>query len=151
MAFIIDDILLATAAVVGTGAQINQARKAGKAAEEQNDIAIARSNVERSRNIRRAVAQSRVQQAETVAQAQATGASESSGTAGALAQEIGGTGGNIGFAQQIGGFQTSMFKSRAAEQRYTSRASQYGAGAKILSNAAGFNNPGEFLGSLFGN
>lgn len=126
--------------------QVEESKAAAKEVEEQNDLAKARQAVEESRNIKRAVAASRVAQAQAQAQAQVAGTTEASSTAGAIGSEVASTGGNIAFAQQIGDFQQQVFDSNIRENRARFRAQRAGTVSNVLAVASGHGKSGEVLG-----
>lgn len=87
-------------AAVGTGAGIHQGRKAERARKDADAGRLAEAELANQREIKKAIAQSRLQQAETEAAGQAQGAGDSSALTGALGSAQTQLASNIGFARQ---------------------------------------------------
>lgn len=138
-------VLLALGA---TGASFYQADRAQDAADRENKLARQRQQFEEARNIRRAVAQSRVLQARAMAAGAVMGTSESSGTFGAISSEAASTAGNIGFARTIGQFQQATFAAQAERSRATTRSQQFSALGNLFASASGY---GDTTGAMLGN
>lgn len=132
--------MAAAAAVVSVGTGLfgaAQSHRAAREGREANRAQREQAALQQAREIRRGIAQSRVQQARQMAMGQARGTSGGSGTIGAVSAEGAETGANVGWAYQSLGFQNQMFSAQLNQQRY-----QYQAGlANALSNVAGAFNP----------
>lgn len=141
-------LVLGVLALGATGASLYQAHRAQDAAEEENKLARQRQRFEEARNIRRAVAQSRVLQARAQAAGAVTGTSESSGTFGAISSEAASTAGNIGYARTIGQFQQATFAAQADRTRATYRSQQFSALGNLFAAGTGM---GDTTGAMVGN
>lgn len=85
---------------IGTGVSVSQQRKAQRAEEKRDAVGEAQAQLENQRNIRQAIAASRLQQAQVQAAGQASGGTGSSGLAGGLGSAQTQVASNIGFARQ---------------------------------------------------
>ena len=87
-------------AAVGTGVAIHQGRKAERARKDADAGRLAESELANQREIKKAIAQSRIEQAQVLSAGDAQGAGDSSGLQGGLASAQTQLASNIGFARQ---------------------------------------------------
>lgn len=137
----------ATVATVGgagaTVAGVHQSRQAAQDGREANRAEANRVQVEQARNIRRAVAASRVQQAQAQAMGVQSGVADGSGVAGAVVGTGAATGAGIGHANQVQSLQMRSFQAQRSQMAAQSRSSMYAAGATALGGFSQFQAPGE--------
>lgn len=135
-------------AALGVGATvygITQQRAAAKESERSNRLEAARARMQQARNIRRAIAASRVAQAQgAAAGVQQLGTSSSSGLQGALAGEAAQTAGGIGFATTQFNAGQSRFLASGRADRASSRAGMAAGIGKIATAVSG-TTPGRAL------
>lgn len=134
-------------AALGAGATvygITQQREAAKEAEKSNKLEVARARMQQARNVRRAIAASRVAQAQGVAGGVQTGTSESSALQGALAGESAQTAGGIGFSNTQFGIGQRRFLSTGRSDAASSRAGMAAGIGKVATAISG-TTPGRAL------
>ncbi len=105
--------------IIGTGSSLEAQRKAKSSAskskkeqEKANRLERGRADLQRSRERRRAIAKRRIQQAQIISSAQASGVAGSSASLGAQSALLTDTAGNIGFAQSQAAAQQGIFGAR---------------------------------------
>ena len=135
-----------TALSVGSTAYgITQQRAAAKEGERANKLESARARMQQSRNIRRAIAASRVAQAQgTAGGVQQLGSSVSSGLQGALSGEAAQTAGSMGFANSQFRAGQSRFLASGRADAAMSRAAAAGGIGKLTAAVSG-TTPGQTL------
>lgn len=139
---------LAVAGTAATVASVVQGREAAKEAEQANRLNRLAARMTQARNIRRAVAASRVAQGQITAGATQLGTQAASATAGARASEAAQTAGGIAFAGSQFGLADRRFSAMGRQVAAEGRASTFAAGAKLATAASGFT-PGQFFESVW--
>lgn len=139
------------AALIGTGATVAsvvQTREASKEAEEANRLNRMQTRMAQARNIRRAVAATRVQQATVTSAATQLGTEGASGTAGVASSEAASTAGGVAFAGSQFGLATRRFDAIGRQQSAEGRAAVFGAIPRLTSAVSG-QTPGQFFESIW--
>lgn len=134
-------------AALGAGATvygITQQRQAAKENKRSNRIEAARARMQQTRNIRRAIAASRVAQAQGTAAGVQSGTSESSALQGALSGEAAQTAGGIGFATTQFNAGQSRFLASGRADSAVSRANTAAGIGKVATAVSG-TTPGRAL------
>jgi hypothetical protein len=134
---------------VGTGVGIVQQRQASQEAKRANRLERARANMEQVRNIRRAIAASRVQQAQVAAAGVEMQGTPGSGMQGMQAGVAASTGGSVGFAGNQFSIQQKRFNATGRADAAMSRAG-IAQGISKIATAAGGQTFGGWLDERFG-
>lgn len=129
------------AGVAGALSQRSAAKKSRKAQERAAEVANKQASIQRQRDVRRRIAQARVQRAEIESQGFARGVAGSSMVSGALGGLSSDTASTVGFSNQMAGMEQArvgfLNEAAAAQSRGAERAAIFGG----IQQAAGFFGP----------
>lgn len=128
------EIAAIVAAVGGTAVAVHQGRKADRARKDADAGRLAEAELANQREIRKAIAQSRLEQAQVLATGNAQGAGDSSALQGAVGSAQTQLAANIGFARQTQAANSLVAQATNRFNNATSKAALAGQVAALPSS-----------------